>query len=53
MSTLIIPATMAPSRTLEVPPKALSQSVMAVLIMPITGLMPHITAPMMRMPPSG
>ena len=53
MSMLIIPATMAPSSTLEVPPMAFSQLVMAVLIMPMTGLMPHITAPMISMPPSG
>ena len=50
---LIMPATIAPSRTLDVPPMAFSQSVIAVLMMPITGLMPHITAPIMRMPPSG
>ena len=53
MSMLIIPATMAPSSTLEVPPMAFRQSVMAVLIMPMTGLMPHITAPRMSIPPSG
>ena len=53
MSMLIIPATIAPSRTLEVPPMAFSPLVTAVLIMPMTGLMPHMTAPTMRMPPSG
>ena len=36
-----------------VPPMALSQSVMAVVIMPMMGLMPHMIAPTTRMPPSG
>ena len=53
MSMLIIPATIAPSRTLEVPPMAFSQLVMAVLIIPMMGLIPHMTTPTMRMPPSG
>ena len=53
MSMLIIPATIAPSITLDVSPMAFSQSVMAVLMMPMTGLMPHMTKPVTRIPPKG
>ena len=50
---LIITAETAPSRMAEVPPREFSQLVIKSLMMPMTGLMPHMNTPITNTPPSG
>ena len=53
ISMLIITAETAPSRMAEVPPREFSQLVIKSLMMPMTGLMPHMNTPITNTPPSG
>ena len=53
MSMLIMPAKIAPSKILLVPPKPARKSVNPVFNAPIMGFTKHIKAPMNRTPSTG